>query len=164
HTHRKRCAAVERPNRIDQSEACADRSLRVVVVGARISEVDEQPIAKILRDVPAMAINHAGRHVLVAAHRLAPLLRIEPAREPCRADQVAEEHRQLAALSLRSWCDGVIDRSSRRRRLGVLQRCAATTAEFFPELVLLPAGSTLDRELSAAPGAELPAFPILTTA
>src|SRR5262249_52201236 len=63
------------------------------------AEVDEQAIAEFPGDVAAEAPDGGGGGLLVLPDDVAPLLGVELLRERRRADQVAEEHRQLAALA-----------------------------------------------------------------
>ena len=65
-------------------------------------EIDEEPIAEILGDVAAPAGHGAGG--VVARQDVAPVFRVEPHRERRRADEIAEEDRQLATLA--GACDG----------------------------------------------------------
>jgi hypothetical protein len=65
--------------------------------------------------VAAEALDGAGCGLLVLREEVAPILGVELLRERRRADQVAEEHRQLAALAGRHRGVG---RGRRRRRAG----------------------------------------------
>src|SRR5438046_293197 len=80
-------------------QAGADRPFRVVLARGGPAEVDEQPIAEVLGDVAAEARDGAGGGLLILRDEVAPLLGVELLRERRRADEVAEEHRQLAALT-----------------------------------------------------------------
>jgi len=40
-----------------------------------------------------------GGRAMIPGDRLAPLFGVEPSGDPSRADQVAEQHRQMAALA-----------------------------------------------------------------
>ena len=90
---------VERPHRVHDRQARPDRPFRVVLARGGPAEVDEQAIAEIPGDVAAEAPDGAGGGLLVLRDEVAPLLGVELLRERRRADQVAEEHRQLAALA-----------------------------------------------------------------
>jgi hypothetical protein len=70
----------------------------VVLVGLRITEVHEQPVAQILGDVPRVAVDRPGRRPLIGAHDAAQVLGVEVLGEIGRAHQVAEHHRELAPL------------------------------------------------------------------
>ena len=83
---------------LEYAEGGADGPLGVVLVGLRVAEVDQQPIAQVLRDVPAVGADHPRAHPLVGPHQLAEFLRVQRRREGGGAHQVAEQHRQLAPL------------------------------------------------------------------
>ena len=89
---------VQSPNLFDDLQPGAHSPLGIILVGERMAEVDQEPIAQVLRDVPLEAADHLGADLLVGPHDLAQLLGIEPLRERGRAHQVAEHDRQLAAL------------------------------------------------------------------
>ena len=74
--------------------------LGVMLVGQRIAEIGEHPVAPVLRDEPAGLSNEIGAAAVIRADDLAQILGIEPRRECRRADQIAEHHRQLPALGL----------------------------------------------------------------
>ena len=67
----------------------------------RIAEVDQQPIAQILRNVALKAVNHGGAGLLIGAHHFPELFRIELRGEGSRAHQITEHHGELAALGFR---------------------------------------------------------------
>ena len=84
--------------RVYRGHARPHRPLRLVLVGTRPAEEGEHPVAEKLGDVAFVPGDSAGRRVLIAAHHLAQVFRVEPAREFRRADQVAEHDRELPAL------------------------------------------------------------------
>ena len=96
-----------------------------------MTEVDQKPIAEVLRNVAREAVNDVRRGVLVGADDGAQLFRIEAFGQCRRAHQVAEHHRQLAALALGGRGRGRGGRDRRgtnhfgggnpRRRLGAIQ-------------------------------------------
>jgi hypothetical protein len=90
---------VERHQRVHDRQAGTDRAFRIILAGGGPAEVDEQPIAEVLGDVAAEARDGAGGGLLVLRDEVAPVLGVELLRERRRADQVAEQHRQLAALA-----------------------------------------------------------------
>ena len=96
---------------LDDRQPRAHGALGVVLVSLRVAEVDEQAVAQVLRHVTVEALDHPGGGLLVAPEDLAPVLRIEPRRQSRRVHQIAEEHRELAALALR-W---PLDRPRRKR-------------------------------------------------
>src|SRR5262245_27564523 len=70
-------------------------------MGARITEVDQQAIAQILGDVAVKALDHLGTRRLIRQDQVAQLFRIQLAGQRRRVDQIAEQHRELAALCCR---------------------------------------------------------------
>ena len=90
---------VEWHHRVHDRKPGANRSLGVVLARGGPAEVDEQPIAKILGNVATEARDGAGGSLLVLRDDLAPLLGVELLREWRRANQVAEENRQMAPLT-----------------------------------------------------------------
>jgi hypothetical protein len=98
-------AFIHAPERQRDLVPGPDRALGVVLVGLRVAEVDQQPVAQVLGHVPLVAVHHCGGCLLVAAHHLAPVLGIHPGGYARRVHQVAEEHRELAAFGLRNLGD-----------------------------------------------------------
>jgi hypothetical protein len=74
--------------------------LGVMLVGQRIAEIGQHPVAHVLRDEPTGLADEIGAAAVIRADDLAQILGIEPRRECRRADQIAEHHRQLPALGL----------------------------------------------------------------
>jgi hypothetical protein len=106
---------VERPHGVHDRQGRPERPFRVILARGGPAEVDEQTIAEFPGDVAAEARDGAGGGLLVLREEVAPLLGVELLRERRRAHQVAEEHRQLAALAGRHHGVG---RGRRRRRAG----------------------------------------------
>ena len=95
-------AGVSSPRqRLDQREPGPDRPLGLVLVRLRPAEIGEHAVAHVLGDVTRPALDHLGAAFLIGADHLAHVLGIEPRRQRGRADQIAEHHRQLAALGCR---------------------------------------------------------------
>jgi hypothetical protein len=90
---------IEGRHRLHNCEASADSPFRVILARGGPAEVDEQPIAESLGNVVAEAGHGSGGGLLVLRDDIAPLLGIEVRAELGRADEVAEEHRQLAPLA-----------------------------------------------------------------
>ena len=86
---------------IEDREPREHGTLRVVLVREGISEVREQSVAEVLRDVPVEAVDDCPAHLLVGEHELAELLRIELLRQRRRSDEVAEQDRQTPPLPAR---------------------------------------------------------------
>jgi hypothetical protein len=57
----------------------------VVLVGLRMAEVDQQPVAEVLRDVAGLALDRLGRGLLIGAHDAAQVFWVEALREIGRA-------------------------------------------------------------------------------
>ena len=108
---------VQRADRLHDPEPGAHGALRIVLVRLRVAVVDEEAVAEVLRDVSLEALDHLGTARLVGAHHLAEVLGVETARERRRPDEIAEEHRELAALLA---CRR--RRLSHRRRRGRVRR------------------------------------------
>ena len=87
--------------RLGQRQPGADRPLGLVLVRLRPAEVGEHAIAHVLGDVAAPALDHLGAAFLIGADHPAHVLGIEPRRQLGRADQIAEQHRQLPPLGFR---------------------------------------------------------------
>ena len=85
---------------IKNPQAGAGSTLRIVVVGLGIAEESHHAIAKVLGDMPAEALDCLRRRMMISGDDLAPLFGIKTACYLRRADEVAEEHRQMAALAL----------------------------------------------------------------
>ena len=84
----------------DNPEAGAHGALGVVFMGLGIAKVDEQAIAEILGNVPVHALDHLSTGVLVGAHDLAEVFRVELTREAGGIHKVAEHDGELAALGI----------------------------------------------------------------
>ena len=66
-----------------------------MLVGARIAEIGEHPVAHVFRDKPADAFDNRGDAAVIGANDRAQVLRVEPRRKCRRADEITEHHRQL---------------------------------------------------------------------
>ncbi|MGC1533326.1 MAG: hypothetical protein WA832_21990 [Bradyrhizobium sp.] len=71
----------------------------VVFVRARKSEISEHAVAHELCDKAVVACNHTSAGVLIGPNDLAHVLRVKASRHRRRSGKIAEQHRQLAALS-----------------------------------------------------------------
>ena len=59
---------VQPAKRAEDPEPGTHGAFGVVLVGLRIAEVHEQPVAQILSDVPRVAVDRPGRRLLIGAH------------------------------------------------------------------------------------------------
>src|SRR5262249_50839268 len=136
-------------------QARPDRPFRVVLARGGPAEVDEQAIAEFPGEVAAEAPDGAGGGLLVLREEAALLLGVELLRERRRADQVAEEHRQLAALACWHRGVGLGRRRAGRWRHGGEPR-AAPAAELLPRLVRRATRGATGGERRTAFGTEAP--------
>ena len=89
---------VEPTHLLDQLQRRAHRPLGIVLVRDRPAEVGEHAIAQVLGDMAFEAADHLRARCLISAHDFTQVLGVEPRRQRGRADQIAEQHRQLAAF------------------------------------------------------------------
>jgi hypothetical protein len=68
-------------------------------VGRWITEVHQQPIAEILRDMSCKAANHPSADLSIGVYHLAEFFGIELLGQGGRAYQITEHHRQLPAFA-----------------------------------------------------------------
>ena len=122
---------------VEDRQARARSTLGVVVVRLGLAEVGHHAVAKVLRDMPAEALDCLRRRAMVLADDLAPLLGIEMAGDLGRADEIAETAPSDAAarrLERRAGSD-LRHGSARQRRW--LERSAPHCAQnFLPGWVL----------------------------
>jgi hypothetical protein len=64
-------------------------------MGARITEIREDTVPKILSNASARSGDDLGATALIRANNLPQVLGVEPCCERCRADEIAEQHREL---------------------------------------------------------------------
>jgi hypothetical protein len=109
-------AAVEGGHRLHDAQAGPHRTLRVVFMRLRVAEIDQEPVAEILRNMPLKALDNLGTGGLVRAHYLPQVFGIKLRRQRGRRHQVTEQDRELAPFRVSCRRDGLVCR--RRRRLG----------------------------------------------
>jgi hypothetical protein len=80
------------------SERGANRAFGIVLLRDRVSKQRHQPVAKRLGDTSAHLRHRLRRRVEVRANEIAPILRIELGCDARRAYEIAEHHRDRAAL------------------------------------------------------------------
>ena len=93
---------VELRDRVEDREARARCPLGVVVVRFGPAEVGHHAVAKVLRDMPAEALDRLRRRAMVFADDLAPFLGIEMAAisvEPTRSQNSTVRCRRSPATS-----------------------------------------------------------------
>jgi len=84
---------VELRDIVDNRQAGARGTLRVVVVGLGIAEERHDAVTKVLGDVAAEARYRFCGRALVAGYRIAPFLGVELRGDPGGPNQIAEQHR-----------------------------------------------------------------------
>jgi hypothetical protein len=96
---------------LDQRQPNLDRSLGVVLVGLRITKVDQYAITHVLRYEPAKALHSLSDALLIGGNDLAQILGVHTRRQCSRADQVREHHCDLPAFG------SIVRLRSNQRRL-----------------------------------------------
>ena len=84
----------------EQGQARTHRHLGRALVRLRITEVHDEPVAQVLRDVTAELLDGPLTGRLVALHQPAEVLRVETGGERHGIDEVAEQDRDLSPLTL----------------------------------------------------------------
>ena len=107
------------------ASAGAHRIFGVGLAGLGIAEIDQHAVAHIFGDIAAEAGDHLGGAFVVGGDDLAQIFRIEPGRERGRADQIAEHHRELAALGGMRRARGGRRAVQRRRQPAAARRAAS---------------------------------------
>ena len=92
HLQRRR-DGVESGHLLHQLQRRAHRALGIVLVGPRIAEIGQHPVAHILGDKAAAAADHLGNAAVIGADHYPQILGIEPSGQRRRADEIAEHHR-----------------------------------------------------------------------
>ena len=116
---------IQLRHRIDDIETRPHRTLGLVLMGARVAEIDEDAVAHVLRDKAVVAPDRGTAPALKRRDHIAQIFGVHPGGECGRSHQVAKHHGQLAALGLRrrGWRGRPAIRARRRGRrpLGVPQ-------------------------------------------
>jgi hypothetical protein len=92
--------AAPASDRLDQLKSSAHRPLGIVFVRLRPAEVGEHAVAQEPGQVSLEPTDHVGAGRLISPRDVAQVLRVEPRGEVGGADQVAEQHGQLATFGL----------------------------------------------------------------
>ena len=77
---------------LDQGQASAYCSLGVMLMGLWVAEIDQYAIAHVPSDKAVEAADRLGDAIVVRAQNVAQVFRIEPRRQRCRADHIAEHY------------------------------------------------------------------------
>ena len=76
-----------------------NRTMRVVLVGSGIAEVDQKPVAHVLSGETSEALGGVGAYILVGDDDVSEIFRIEAFGEGSGADKVAEQDGDVAPLA-----------------------------------------------------------------
>ncbi len=102
--HGEACAVAvsdlgaERRHRVEDRQTGANRALGIPFLRIRVTEIDEHAVAHELGDVAVVAPDGVADRLLIAADHVAHVFGIELRRKPRRIREIAEHHRQMAAL------------------------------------------------------------------
>ena len=103
---------------LDDPQPGPHRPLGVIFVRQGVAEVDQEPIAEVLGDMPLEAGDHFGAGGLIGLHHLAQLFRVKLAGQCGGVHQVTEQHGELTAFGVRGprcgWWRGHLHRLALR--------------------------------------------------
>ena len=113
------------PDSGDEFQPGTDRAFGRVFLRSRKAEIRQDAVAQVLCDMAVVSADDRGADLAVLVQQAAHVLGVELTGEPGRADQIAEDHGDLAALDARClWAWGIHLRRTIRRscatRAGVL--------------------------------------------
>ena len=110
---------IQLRHRIDDVETRPHRPLGLVLMGARVAEIDEDAVAHVLGDKAVVMPDRRTAPALIRRDHIAQIFGVHRGGECGRSHQVAKHHGQLAALGLRCRGErGRRDRRGRNRRQG----------------------------------------------
>jgi hypothetical protein len=92
---------IEAADSIGHAQPRPDRPLGIVLMGSRVAEIGENPVAHVFCNEAIKPGNYFSDRAVVGGDDLAQILWIDARREFGRADEVAEHHRQLPSLGSR---------------------------------------------------------------
>ena len=96
---------IQLRHRIDDVETRPRRTLGLVLMGARVAEIDEDAVTHELGDKAVVMPDRGTAPVLIRRDDIAQIFGVHPGRECGRSHQVTEHHGQLAAFGLRRRSD-----------------------------------------------------------
>ena len=114
---------IQLRHRVDDIETRPHRTLGLVLMGARVAEINEDAVAHVLRDKAVVMPDRGTAPALIRRDDIAQIFGVHPGGECRRSHQVAEHHGQLAALGLRR--RGARDRGSAGAGTRVVRRYGA---------------------------------------
>ena len=89
---RLRERGIQFRHRIDDVETRPHRALGLVLMGARVAEIDEDAVAHVFRDKAVEMADRRTATVLIRGDDIAQILGVHPGRERRRSHQVAKHH------------------------------------------------------------------------
>jgi hypothetical protein len=89
-----------RPLGLEHPQPSPHRPLGVIFVRQGVAEVDQEPIAEVLGDMPLEAGDHFGAGGLIGLHHLAQLFRVELTGECRGVHQITEQDGELPAFGV----------------------------------------------------------------
>jgi hypothetical protein len=95
---------IEATDSVDRAQPRPDRPLGVVLMRLRVAEIDQYAVAHVPGHEAIEPGDDLGNGTVIRSDDLAQILGIEARREPGRANQIAEHHRQLPALGIALRC------------------------------------------------------------
>jgi hypothetical protein len=87
-------------DRFDERQSRPYRALGIILVGLRIAEINEHPVAHILGNKPVEPGDRLRDASVVGPDQRTQVLGVELGRERGRAGEVGEHHSQLATLGV----------------------------------------------------------------
>ena len=91
---------IEASDSVDDVQPRPDRPLGIVLMRARVAEIDENAVAHVLGDEAIEHGDDLGDRAVISADQLAQILRVMTGRERRRPDKITEHHRQLSAFGV----------------------------------------------------------------
>jgi hypothetical protein len=91
---------IQLRHRLDDVETRPRRALGLVLMGARVAEINQDAVAHVLGDKPVVAPDRGTATALIRRDDIAQIFGVHPGRERRRPHQIAKHHGQLAALGL----------------------------------------------------------------
>jgi hypothetical protein len=88
----------KRADRLHYRQPRANRVFGVSLVRLGIAEIDQNAVTHVFGDEAAETPDHVGHAFMVSGDHIAQVFRIHPRGQRRRPDEIAEHHRDLAAL------------------------------------------------------------------
>ena len=99
----QRQPGVERVQGVQHAQPRPDGPLGIVFMRQGIAKIDHEATLEVLGQIAVIPVNHRGTALLVGPHHLAQVFWVQVPRQRRRIDQLAAQHRELAAFRLQWW-------------------------------------------------------------